>query len=399
MPRAAAALPEVSADGRVFVLHVKPGIYFTPDPAFKGEKRELTAAGLRLFDRAPLRPELKSQWLFLVEGKIKGAAAWAAEARKTKAPRLRPAPRGPARARPLHAAHRAREHGLRFSLRAGACPRPPRWRARCASHYGDGFHAAPRGHRALRPQGWVRGSRVVLEANPGYREEYFESEGADDPLLEGDPGAPARASAFRIVGRIEINVIDEAQPRWLAFLNGEHDYIRPLPEEFAADRDARRRARAEPGEDGHAASRPTRSRTSRTRRSTCRPTIDGRPNPVGGYTPERIALRRAICHGLPHRRADLDPRQAPVHARATRRSRPRSSGLRPGVREPHARVQPGEGQGAARHVRLRRPRRRRLPRESRRHAACPSSTRRSRRSASARGTSSGRSPWTTSASA
>src|SRR6266446_4675012 len=44
VPNAAAALPEISADGLTWTLKVHPGIYFTDDPAFKGKKRELTAA-------------------------------------------------------------------------------------------------------------------------------------------------------------------------------------------------------------------------------------------------------------------------------------------------------------------------------------------------------------------
>src|SRR5205085_9053440 len=43
-PRAAAAMPEISDNGRTYSFRVKPGIYFTPDPAFKGVKRELVAA-------------------------------------------------------------------------------------------------------------------------------------------------------------------------------------------------------------------------------------------------------------------------------------------------------------------------------------------------------------------
>ncbi|HSS28995.1 MAG TPA: ABC transporter substrate-binding protein, partial [Usitatibacter sp.] len=83
-PRAAEALPEIREDGRVFILRVKPGIYFTPDPAFGKKKRELTAQDYvysieRLFD-----PQLQSQWLFLVEGKIKGAAKWVEDAKKGK---------------------------------------------------------------------------------------------------------------------------------------------------------------------------------------------------------------------------------------------------------------------------------------------------------------------------
>src|SRR5687768_13918255 len=38
-----AELPEVSADGRVWTIRMRRGIYFADDPAFKGQKRELTA--------------------------------------------------------------------------------------------------------------------------------------------------------------------------------------------------------------------------------------------------------------------------------------------------------------------------------------------------------------------
>ena len=43
-PGTAQALPEISADGKVFTFKIRPGIYFADDPAFKGKKRELTAA-------------------------------------------------------------------------------------------------------------------------------------------------------------------------------------------------------------------------------------------------------------------------------------------------------------------------------------------------------------------
>ena len=58
-PNTAAALPEASADFKTFTIRVRPGIYFSDDPAFKGVQRELIAAGLRLLDQAPLRSALE----------------------------------------------------------------------------------------------------------------------------------------------------------------------------------------------------------------------------------------------------------------------------------------------------------------------------------------------------
>ena len=43
IPNTAAAMPEISADGRTWKIRIRQGIYFADDPAFKGKKRELTA--------------------------------------------------------------------------------------------------------------------------------------------------------------------------------------------------------------------------------------------------------------------------------------------------------------------------------------------------------------------
>jgi ABC-type transport system substrate-binding protein len=43
MPLTVESLPEVSDNGKTYVFHVRKGIVFHPDPAFKGKRRELTA--------------------------------------------------------------------------------------------------------------------------------------------------------------------------------------------------------------------------------------------------------------------------------------------------------------------------------------------------------------------
>jgi oligopeptide transport system substrate-binding protein len=42
-PRAAEAMPVVSDQARTYVFRIRKGIYFAPDPVFKGKPRELTA--------------------------------------------------------------------------------------------------------------------------------------------------------------------------------------------------------------------------------------------------------------------------------------------------------------------------------------------------------------------
>ncbi len=308
VPRTAVDLPETT-DGRVYILKVKPGIYFTPDPAFKGVKRELTAQDYvysmeRLFD-----PRIKSQWLFLVEGKIKGSDAWAAESKKTNKLDYD---------RPLEGLRALDRYTLRIELEntdygfpyALAMPATGAVAREVADYYGDDFSSHPVGTGPFYLKRWVRGSLVVLEANPGYREEYFDSVGADDPLSK-EILARLKGKRIPIVGRVEIHMIDEAQPRWLAFLNGEHDYIRPLPEEFAQI--------AMPG--GKIAPNLKKRGMTTTRDEIAYITyttlnmnakIDGRPNPLGGYTPERIALRRAIslAYRIDEQIAILDKHQS-----------------------------------------------------------------------------------------
>jgi oligopeptide transport system substrate-binding protein len=162
-------------------------------------------------------------------------------------------------------------------------------------YYGEDFGAHPVGTGPYVLRDWVRGSRVVLEANPQYREVFFESVGADDEHSR-EIQARLRGKRLPIIGRIEIFIVDEAQPRWLAFLNGEHDYVRPVPQDFAdlalpggevAPNLRRMGIRATPDEEAY---------TTYTTFNML-PEVDGKPNPVGGYSPERVALRRAIVMG------------------------------------------------------------------------------------------------------
>ena len=290
--RAAAAPPEVNAEGTVYTVKVKPGIYFTPDPAFKGERRELVAQDYvysikRLFD-----PRLASQWLFLVEGKIKGADAVMADAKKTgrydydrAIEGLRALDKYTLRIELINT-----DFGFPYVL---AMPPTSAVAREVREYYGEEFHAHPVGTGPFVIKQWIRGSRLVLEANPQYREDYFESAGGDDGESK-EIAARLKGKRLPLVGRIEIYVIDEAQPRWLSFLNGDHDYIRPLPEEFAqlampggelAPNLKKRGMRATPDEVAY---------TTYTT-FNLQAEIDGKRNDIGGYTPERVALRRAIA--------------------------------------------------------------------------------------------------------
>ena len=91
--------------------------------------------------------------------------------------------------------------------------------------YGDASGwamANPVGTGPYRLGQWRRGQKIVLEANPNYREQYFPESG--EP---GDRELIAKMKGKRLpqVGRIDISIIEESNPQLLAFNSGELDYV------------------------------------------------------------------------------------------------------------------------------------------------------------------------------
>ena len=155
--------------------------------------------------------------------------------------------------------------------------------------YGSKIAEHPVGTGAFRLASWRRSSQIVLERNPGYRERYYEDEAEPGPDDAAGQALLARFKGRRLpmVDRIVVSIIDEQQPRWLSFLNRQQDFVERMPEEFVSV--------AMPG--GKVA--PNLARQGITGYQTVGPeityTVYNMDDPViGGLSPERVALRRAI---------------------------------------------------------------------------------------------------------
>ena len=278
-------LPEVSAGGATYLCRVRKGIYFAPDPAFKGKPRELVAADYAYSLKRLLDPALKSPWTWLVEGKLVGSDELRAHAAKSGRFDYDAVLQG------LEVVDR---YTLRIRLKQPdynfayilAMPATAAIAREVVEAYGNDIGAHPVGTGPYLLKEYKRSNRIVLEANPGYREEIF-----DEPA----PSAPrdaAIAQALRgkrlpQIGRIEISVIEEGQPRWLAFLSGELDYLQPFPLDFIdqlLDDGKLKPALAAKGIQHELLLRP----------NTWWAYFNMEDPVVGGYTPEKIALRRAI---------------------------------------------------------------------------------------------------------
>ena len=290
-PRTAVAMPEASADFRTWTVAVRPGIFFTDDPAFAGQPRELVAADylysfMRLADPANKSPA----WSEMAQAGITGLAERRREAVAGRQPfDYR---------RPIEGLQALDRYTLRFRLDAGR----PRFAQDLAGSstsavarevieaHGELSMQHPVGTGPFRLAEWRRASRIVLERNPGFRELHYEAQPAADDAEGQALLARLKGRRLPMVDRVEIAVIDESQPTWLSFLNGEADWI-ALPSEFTEI--------AVPG--GHVAPHLARRgiRADRATLPATYYTMFNMEHPlVGGYAPTQVALRRAIGLGI-----------------------------------------------------------------------------------------------------
>src|SRR5258708_12720627 len=167
VPSAAEALPQITDNGKTYTFKIKKGIYFTPDPAFKGKKRELTAEDYAYSIKRFFDPRNRSPYAFLFEGKIVGLDEQGARARKAgrfdyeaKIPGLEIPDRYTLRIH-LKEIDYGLPHILAFDL-SGAVARE------VIEFYGEDTNAHPGGSGPYRLNQYTPSSKIRPEANPGY---------------------------------------------------------------------------------------------------------------------------------------------------------------------------------------------------------------------------------------
>lgn len=296
-PRTAVSLPEVSADFRVWTVKIRPGIYFQTDPAFKGQRRELVAedyvyAIKRIADPANNSPVISG----VMDMKFVGLAAVRQAALDSRKPfdydRVVPGLRTLDRYTLQITLQEPRPRFLEFLATGdlfGAVARE------VVEFYGDDIMAHPVGTGPFRLAQWRRSSFIALERNPDYREHFYDSEPAADDADGQAILARLKGKRIPMVDRVEVSIIQESQPAWLSFLNGELDLI-GVPGDFVPQ--AMPNGRIAP----HLAKRGIEGKRSLNADGVY--TYFNMDDPVvGGYTPDKVALRRALSLAL-----DVDKR-------------------------------------------------------------------------------------------
>ena len=289
VPQTTVALPEVSADARHYVFTLRPGIFFADDPVFGGRPRELTAADYVYSIKRYYDPQLVSEHLYHFENaKLLGLSELRQRALKTKTPFDYDTPVAGLRALDRY----------RFEVRLAApAPRLSYVFAQAGltgavarevvEAYSADLMAHPVGTGPFRLASWRRASSIVLERNPRFREQrYSASPPADDAELVALE-ARLRGRLLPFIDRVEIAIIDEAQPRWLAFLGDEVDLV-ILPSEFTPLAMPNRRLAPYLAKRGVNVRRDLTATTGQTFFNFDDPM-------VGGYGAAQVALRRAIA--------------------------------------------------------------------------------------------------------
>jgi ABC-type transport system substrate-binding protein len=313
-PNTAVAMPEVSDDFKTWTVRIKPGIFFADDPAFKGVRRELTAQDYVYAVKRHYDPRWKSNNLYVLENsKILGLSEVRQEVLKSKAPF--PYDREVEGVRALD----------RYTLQFRLAETRPRFgdllsdgsflgavAREVVEAYGDKIMEHPVGTGPFRLAEWRRASRIVLEKNPGYRDEFYAEEAPPGDALAAAAVAKLKGRKLPMIDRVEISIVEENQPRWLAFLNGEHDLLEEVPADFAN--------LIIPNNELAPNLRKMGISMVRYPRADVAVSYFNMEDPmVGGLAPEKVALRRAIAMGVDVekeirlvRRGQAIPSQGPI---------------------------------------------------------------------------------------
>lgn len=226
-PNLAAGMPEISADGLVYTIRIKPGVHFIDDESFvDGIGREVKASDFVYSIKRHFDPASRSQGAWVWDGRIEGMEQWkeagsdydqpvsgliAVDDYTVQVRLVRPFPQ------------------FVHTLTMGFSALIPR---EAVEHYGREFAIRPVGSGPFKVERFDT-ARAVLIANPKFRSEpvVLADEGFDPVLHQrlGLETLEGRSPPF--VDRINIDFIAEDAARWNSFSKGSEIQFAKIPTE------------------------------------------------------------------------------------------------------------------------------------------------------------------------
>ena len=290
VPDAAEALPEISKDGTTYTFKIKKGLFFTPDDAFKGARRELTAQDFVYVLLRHADPKNRSPQVSDLDDKILGFA----ESRKQAVAngKFNYDQKHPG----IYATDRFTlviklKQADRNFLSLLTSPFAAGMAREVVEKYGfEGIMANPVGTGPYVLDKWVRGSKIILKANPEYPGFDWNFAPPANSPVELRIANQMQGRKMPQIGRVEVSIIEEPQSMWLAFSGKEID-VAAVPPSFIE-------MALTPNNDLLQNWVSQGVQMYRCVEPDIRYQFFNLKDPViGGYTPEKIALRRAIIMG------------------------------------------------------------------------------------------------------
>ena len=286
-------MPEVSDDGLTWTFRLRKGVLFHDDPCFPGGKgRELVASDVFYSWKRHADDKYLSKTWWLFEGAIAGFD----EYREAQNAAVAAGGEFDYDA-PVEGMRVLDDHTFQVVLRKPV--QRFRWTlampqfaivAREADQRYGGLDRNAVGSGPFRLESWEQGTSMVFVRNPTYREELYPTAHMPEDVADGL--AQAAGTRLPIVDRVEITMFPEDQPMWLQFRAGKLDFTQAPAEYELVAIDKRTRKLRPEFEDEGIVYRPV-------------PLLDfifrgfNMLDPlVGGYTPEKRALRQAIAYAL-----------------------------------------------------------------------------------------------------
>ena len=303
-PLLAAEMPAVSEDGRTWRFKLRDDVYFQDDPCFPGGKgRKFVASDIDYSWKRLADPEYRFKSWWLVEDTIVGFDDYK-QAQKARVDAGQPFDYDA----PVEGLRVIDDHTFEVEL-----TRPVQqfmWKLamfqmaivprEAVEMYNAGdvdrFSGHPVGTGAFilaSESDWQRGTSLVLHRNPNYWDDRYPSEWMPEDEELGLNGSAAQR--LPLLDRIEITFFVEGQPMWLEFNAGNLDFT-TVPEfgfEQAFDRRTGELKRAWARKGIRAVAVPLLDFIFRG--------FNMEDELLGGYSPEKKALRQAICLAI-----DLD---------------------------------------------------------------------------------------------
>jgi len=228
-PQLAEAMPEVSDDGLVYTIRLRPGRYFADSPVFPdGKGREITAADFIYSMKRHFDPATKPQGAWLWQGRIVGIDQWKDAGSDYSAP--------------VEGLQAVGRYTVRivleqpypqfvYTLTSGFSAVVPR---EAVDFYGREFSINPVGSGPFALVAFD-GTQAILERNPTYRGDPIDlaAEGYDPATQSGYGLELIDGRTPPLVDRVEVSFIRESSALWSSFTKGTEVQMATLPPQQA----------------------------------------------------------------------------------------------------------------------------------------------------------------------